>query len=199
MMKKCPRCGKEKNKSEFNKDKRRKDGLSFYCRECIRKIYKEWSEKPKNREHKNKDGLEWYHANREEISKRRKKRRQEQMRNPEYKRRQFERGKEYRKTHKEQLKKTHSIYYEKHKEEILRKAKIRKKSIMMENILKLGGKCMRCGYDKYYGALDIHHLNPNDKEGQEDRFRRNLDYDKLVLLCSNCHRELHGGVWKLRL
>lgn len=27
-----------------------------------------------------------------------------------------------------------------------------------------GGKCCVCGYNKYLGALEFHHLNPNEKD-----------------------------------
>ena len=27
-----------------------------------------------------------------------------------------------------------------------------------------GNKCIACGYDRYYGALEFHHLNPDEKE-----------------------------------
>ena len=36
-MKYCKKCNTEKPKSEFNKDKTRKDGLHTYCRECTKK------------------------------------------------------------------------------------------------------------------------------------------------------------------
>ena len=35
-MKTCPRCNVEKPRSEFNKNKARKDGLSVYCHQCTK-------------------------------------------------------------------------------------------------------------------------------------------------------------------
>jgi hypothetical protein len=35
----CPKCGIEKPISEFNKNKKRKDGLSCYCRHCNKEYY----------------------------------------------------------------------------------------------------------------------------------------------------------------
>ena len=67
-----------------------------------------------------------------------------------------------------------------------------------------GGKCVHCGYSTYDGALDFHHIDPNEKEFQlsslrvvhiNDEIKKELD--KCILLCANCHRELHGGLWKL--
>jgi hypothetical protein len=60
-----------------------------------------------------------------------------------------------------------------------------------------GGKCQKCGYDKCIAALDFHHINPEEKIcGVKDLMIRRWDLikeeiDKCVLLCSNCHRELH--------
>jgi hypothetical protein len=44
-MKKCSKCGKIKDESEFCKDKTRKSGLSNYCKTCWSKIHKENSHK----------------------------------------------------------------------------------------------------------------------------------------------------------
>ena len=62
-----------------------------------------------------------------------------------------------------------------------------------------GGKCQKCGYDKNIAALDFHHINPEEKSFQIDsRHLSNTHIDKLktevnkcILLCANCHRELH--------
>ena len=62
-----------------------------------------------------------------------------------------------------------------------------------------GGKCERCGYDKYIGALEFHHLNPKEKDFNLSQLKRYSfnevmidELDKCILLCSNCHREIHG-------
>lgn len=60
-----------------------------------------------------------------------------------------------------------------------------------------GGACLHCGYNKFYGALEFHHINPNEKDVDWSKLRlRSLDkikheLDKCILLCSNCHREEH--------
>ncbi len=68
----------------------------------------------------------------------------------------------------------------------------------------LGGKCKACGYDKCIQALDFHHLDPSKKTLQMasgglsrawDVIRKELDH--CILLCANCHREIHAGVTKL--
>ena len=64
-----------------------------------------------------------------------------------------------------------------------------------EAIARKGGKCERCGYDKYRGALEFHHRDPSQKDPYGLR-AFNLDrlfeeVDKCTLLCSNCHKEVH--------
>lgn len=63
-----------------------------------------------------------------------------------------------------------------------------------------GGCCSKCGYDKYIGALEFHHLDPKEKDFNISTcktysFKRiRPELDKCVLLCSNCHREAHATV-----
>ena len=64
-----------------------------------------------------------------------------------------------------------------------------------------GGKCEICGYDKCIAALEFHHINSDEKEfgiatsGSTKKLELlKKEADKCLLLCCNCHRELH---WKL--
>lgn len=64
-----------------------------------------------------------------------------------------------------------------------------------------GGKCERCGYNKYVGALEFHHTNPTEKDfniGSKGHTRAwdkvKIELDKCQLLCSNCHKEVHGEI-----
>jgi len=67
-----------------------------------------------------------------------------------------------------------------------------------------GGKCIVCGYNKYIGSLDFHHLNPEEKEFNIARLKGyNLEslkkeLDKCVILCKNCHSEFHHGLIDLK-
>ena len=67
----------------------------------------------------------------------------------------------------------------------------------------LGNKCQGCGYSQCIQALDAHHINSDEKEfnisGSHSRSWESIikELDKCVLLCSNCHREVHYGVRKL--
>lgn len=61
-----------------------------------------------------------------------------------------------------------------------------------------GGCCERCGYNKCVRALEFHHTDPSQKdfgigaEGQTRSFERiKAELDKCILVCSNCHREIH--------
>jgi 5-methylcytosine-specific restriction endonuclease McrA len=67
-----------------------------------------------------------------------------------------------------------------------------------------GGRCAICGYDRYNGALQFHHLNPAEKAFHLSISGLTLAIDtlrkeaaKCVLLCSNCHAEVEGGVASL--
>lgn len=62
----------------------------------------------------------------------------------------------------------------------------------------LGGKCSKCGYSKCLDALDFHHVDPNKKlyniGGLHNTTKKNIliEVKKCILICSNCHRELHS-------
>lgn len=67
-----------------------------------------------------------------------------------------------------------------------------------------GGKCSVCGYDRCNSCLDFHHIDPREKDfGISSKgLTRNWDaikqeLDKCVLLCRNCHGEVHAGITKL--
>ncbi len=61
-----------------------------------------------------------------------------------------------------------------------------------------GGKCEICGYDKCIAAFDFHHKNPLEKEfgisvsGNTKSWNKiKNEVDKCMLLCRNCHSEIH--------
>lgn len=66
-------------------------------------------------------------------------------------------------------------------------------------IISRGGKCECCGYNKNIAALEFHHKNPEEKEFQIDsrKFANSKievlkqELDKCMIVCSNCHKELH--------
>ena len=63
-----------------------------------------------------------------------------------------------------------------------------------------GGKCELCGYSGCIDVLDLHHKDASKKEfgisssGLTRSWEKNkAEADKCVLLCANCHREIHAG------
>lgn len=63
---------------------------------------------------------------------------------------------------------------------------------------------MLCGYDKCREALDFHHLDPTQKifglsvKGLTRSWEKiRNEIDKCILLCANCHREIHAGIAQL--
>lgn len=81
----------------------------------------------------------------------------------------------------------------------LRRTKLKK--LMMEY---KGNKCQLCGYSKYHGALDFHHIDPTQKSfnlSMDQLYRSwkriTKELDKCILVCANCHREIHAGLVQL--
>lgn len=66
--------------------------------------------------------------------------------------------------------------------------------------LEFGSSCVLCGYSKCKRALEWHHLDPSTKEVNPTKvFSRKWEriveeLSKCVLLCANCHREVHDGI-----
>lgn len=82
-----------------------------------------------------------------------------------------------------------------------RKRGLSRKQFFVEQI---GGRCSICGYNQNLAALCFHHLNPKEKkiELTMQRFsnatfeRLQEEVKKCVLLCCNCHTELHYPDYK---
>jgi hypothetical protein len=66
-----------------------------------------------------------------------------------------------------------------------------------------GGKCQLCGYNQCPAALEFHHRDPNQKDFSISSPRyHNLEFmkaelEKCILVCSNCHREIHAGIHQI--
>ena len=72
-------------------------------------------------------------------------------------------------------------------------------------VAKLGGKCIFCGYHRTMAALDFHHIDETRKSfslstrGLTRSWTKiSEELEKCVLVCSNCHREIHAGLIKLK-
>jgi 5-methylcytosine-specific restriction endonuclease McrA len=82
------------------------------------------------------------------------------------------------------------------------KVKRWRKNTKRRIIAAMGGSCRHCGYDKCDEALECHHIDPTEKEFGFGAMRANpkswerivVELRKCVLLCANCHREVHAGL-----
>jgi len=77
----------------------------------------------------------------------------------------------------------------------------RRRKIKEMAVKYLGGKCKICGYDKCFTSMSFHHLDSETKEfgiaekghtKSWETIRKELD--KCILICSNCHGEIHEGL-----
>ncbi len=64
-----------------------------------------------------------------------------------------------------------------------------------------GGKCSICGYSRSLRALEFHHLDPSKKDfgiSKDNSFiplyKIRDELDKCILVCANCHAEIHDGL-----
>ena len=79
---------------------------------------------------------------------------------------------------------------------------IKRRAIKNLLILYAGGKCKRCGYNNCIRALEFHHLDPEEKDFgisknlTKDMTKLKKEIDKCILLCSNCHAEVHQELFE---
>lgn len=71
-----------------------------------------------------------------------------------------------------------------------------KKQKKLDLIEYKGGCCEVCGYNKCSAALEFHHKDPKGKDfaisSHSYSFEKmKKEVDKCMLVCSNCHREIH--------
>ncbi len=86
--------------------------------------------------------------------------------------------------------------------EYLKKAvSLRRKAIKQRALNYMGKKCIFCHYNKYEGALEFHHKVAETKKfgiGQKGHSRSwkkvQAELNKCILVCSNCHKEVHAGI-----
>jgi hypothetical protein len=76
-----------------------------------------------------------------------------------------------------------------------------------------GGKCARCGYSTCLAALCFHHTGAKRfsisgggdskydiSRGTSGHTKQEIyqELDRCILLCFNCHQELHSNLWDLK-
>lgn len=113
----------------------------------------------------------YYNKNKGKLNKRRRKRYQETGHYKEY----------------------HMIWNKKNSKNLKeRKYKIKKYLVDYK-----GGGCMSCSYNKCLDALEFHHIDSKQKDFNvcsnlsTDIEKLKKEADKCLLLCANCHREIH--------
>lgn len=85
------------------------------------------------------------------------------------------------------------------KEQVVRNVIAWRKRKKIDAVAYKGGKCSICSYDKCIAALEFHHLDPTQKDFgiSKDGTTRSwelikAELDKCILVCANCHREIHN-------
>ena len=89
--------------------------------------------------------------------------------------------------------------------EYMKKAVSKRRKKLREMAVQYGGgKCALCGYDRCDDALEFHHKDSSKKEFaiSQDGLTRSWErvkdeIEKCVLVCANCHRELHNNLRSL--
>jgi hypothetical protein len=72
-----------------------------------------------------------------------------------------------------------------------------RKKLKERAVALLGGKCIKCGYDRCIQALQFHHLRDKEFGISEEGCTRSwakveAELQKCILLCANCHAEQHA-------
>lgn len=82
---------------------------------------------------------------------------------------------------------------------LIRAVRARRKKVRQMSVEYKGGKCEMCGYDRCIDALEFHHNDLSNKDfgisekGYTRSWKRVMEeLDKCIMLCANCHRELHA-------
>ncbi len=73
-------------------------------------------------------------------------------------------------------------------------------STKIKMIESMGGKCQCCGYSRCTAALELHHIDPTQKDFAFGKITANpaawhkiaAELLKCILVCANCHREIHN-------
>jgi len=80
----------------------------------------------------------------------------------------------------------------------------RRRRVKETLVAEAGGACVLCGYNRFAGALQFHHVDPSTKSfglGQAGATRSleamRREAAKCVLLCANCHAEIEADLQTL--
>jgi hypothetical protein len=91
--------------------------------------------------------------------------------------------------------------YKDRREYLIKAVHARRKKVREMAVAYKGGKCEKCSYDHCIDALEFHHVDPDKKDfnisskGYTRSWERvRAELDKCMILCANCHREIHAGM-----
>jgi hypothetical protein len=91
--------------------------------------------------------------------------------------------------------------YRDRREYLIEAVRKRRKKVRQMAVDYKGGKCQLCAYSKCTEALEFHHVCSTGKDfsisgkGYTRSWKRiKEELDKCLLLCANCHREVHSGL-----
>ena len=89
--------------------------------------------------------------------------------------------------------------YSDRRQYLIRAVHARRKKVRQMAVDYKGAKCEVCGYDRCSDALEFHHNNLSDKnfgisaKGYTRSWKEVAkELDKCMIVCANCHRELHA-------
>lgn len=125
----------------------------------------------------------------------------------------FSKNKGCKDGYRNQCKECHNLYYrqyfdnkEKMDKQISRVKRRKNKGRVLFNDYKIEKGCCICGYNKCSQSLQFHHVNGKDDKKFSLYQARVLslsfedikkELEKCVIVCANCHYEIHAGVTKL--
>lgn len=91
--------------------------------------------------------------------------------------------------------------YADRREYLIQAVQKRRKNLRWKAIAYKGGRCQICSYDRCREALEFHHLDSSrkdfgisSKEYTRSWSKVREELEKCILLCANCHREIHAGL-----
>jgi 5-methylcytosine-specific restriction endonuclease McrA len=89
--------------------------------------------------------------------------------------------------------------YSDRRQYLIRAVYARRKKVRRMAVEYKGGKCEICGYDRCMDALEFHHKDASSKDfgisekGHSRSWIKVMEeLDKCIMICANCHRELHA-------
>ncbi len=88
-------------------------------------------------------------------------------------------------------------YNKENRAKVTEASRIKRQHIKDTLVSEHGGKCKICGYSRHRGALQFHHRDPSQKDyhvAQTGIHKARKEAKKCVLVCSNCHMEIHAGL-----